>query len=254
MNVKRERDWTSDAIKVGAILTATPRIVVAMLRADGFEVPVAWVPYWIPISAVLSVGLAFLEGVAFAYLMSAYRTQRDKTARNIIWMAVLSAVLLVAVVSPSIAATIPDTSPLGRMLPSVPLRLLWSAAVVLASVTIVGSVGYSQRSRNEPASSDVRQTARVVLANTPEARTLDLQARPSGAPLPLPILCWCGAAFEKPTGLANHQRVHVREVRELDSAVSAHLSLQAKYPAALNVPSVAEVAKLRMNGQGGESA
>ena len=73
---------TATLIKIGAVVTATPRWVAALLLAEGFVLPEAWLSWWIPISAILSAGMAITEALAFAFIFEAWRNQQDRKAQR----------------------------------------------------------------------------------------------------------------------------------------------------------------------------
>lgn len=230
MNTRR--DYVADLIKVAAIVTATPRWTTALLRAEGFELPSVWLPWWIPTSAFLNVGMAVVEGLAFAYIFNAWRNQRDKTANRLLYLALFSAVMFVLVVTPSVAASVRSAT-LNAILSSDWMLWVWAATVTMATIAIVGSVGYAQRQRVE---------GTVTRGETTK-----------------PTTCWCGQTFANPQQLSFHARKHTREAREAADAVSARAALRERYPAAAweaaegdprpIAPNVAEVARMRANGQ-----
>ena len=59
-----------NAIKIAAVVTAAPRWMIALLVAEGFILPDAWLGWWIVVSAVLSLGMAVVEGMAFSYIFT----------------------------------------------------------------------------------------------------------------------------------------------------------------------------------------
>lgn len=238
----------ADAIKIGAIMTAIPRLVVAMLRADGFELPETWIWFWLPLSAALSVGMAILEGSAFVYIFQAWRNQKDKSAVNLLYLAGLSALLLTIVVSPSVAASIEDGTPFGDTLscggPSFctsALRMIWSAAVVLTSVFITASIGYAQKDKV------------VVLLAAPVKAQSQVEQ-------PTQVYeCWCGYTPDKQNKLAAHIRIHYREASASPNASAVLEALKGKYPQAWQksmdnpetskFPTLIEIAKWRQKGE-----
>lgn len=231
MNTRR--DYVADLIKIAAIVTATPRWTTALLRAEGFELPRAWLTWWVATSAFLNVGMAVVEGLAFAYIFNAWRNQKDRTANRLLYLALFSAVMFVLVVTPSVAASVRGAT-INAILSTDWMLWVWAATVTMATIAIVGSVGYAQKQRVEGATS--RLTTEVTTKSFP---------------------CWCGQTFDTFPRLSFHQRKHVREARETDNVVTAHLALKARYPAAAweaaegdtrpPAPNVAEVARMRAN-------
>jgi hypothetical protein len=157
-------DRMANIIKFCAIITATPRWVIALLHADGLIIPDAWGWWWIIVSALLSVGMAVTEGLAFAYVFNAWRTQTDKTANRLFWFALVSGVVFVAVLAPSIAASVRDL-PLNMILDT-PLALwLWTVAVATSTIVIVTSVGYAEKRK-------VTSNLPVATSNLPVATSI----------------------------------------------------------------------------------
>jgi hypothetical protein len=132
-------------IKLAAVVTATPRWVAALLAAEGLEIPATWLAWWLPASALFSAGMAVVEGLAFAFVFSAWRNQRDRQADRLLWLAILSAIVFVGVLAPYIAASVQGVR-LAEILSDRISLLLWSSAVGLSTIVIVVSVGYAQKS------------------------------------------------------------------------------------------------------------
>ena len=139
-----QKDNQATAIKFFAIITATPRWVAALLASEGFIVPDDWLNWWIPTTAILSAGMAAVEGWAFAYVFSAWRNQNDKKSNRILWFALVSAVLFVIVLAPHIAASVSETT-LSEILDGSGLLWVWSSSVALSTIAIVVSVGVAQK-------------------------------------------------------------------------------------------------------------
>lgn len=135
----------ANVIKVAAVVTATPRWVVALLASEGFSLPESWRPYWIIFSVLSAAGMAIVEGVSFAYVFNAWKRENGTRRSNIMLaLAILSAALFVVLLSPSIAASVRG-QPLATILSSDPLLWLWSAVVAASTIAIVASVGYAQK-------------------------------------------------------------------------------------------------------------
>lgn len=133
-----------NAIKIAAVVTAAPRWMIALLAAEGFILPDAWLSWWIVVSAVLSLGMAVVEGMAFSYIFNAWKAQKDKRADILLLIALFSALVFVGVMSPSISASVRRV-PLGLLLTEDWTLHLWSIAVSLSTITIVAGVGYAEK-------------------------------------------------------------------------------------------------------------
>jgi len=133
-----------NAIKIAAVVTAAPRWMIALLAAEGFILPDAWLGWWIVVSAVLSLGMAVVEGMAFSYIFNAWKAQKDKRADILLLIALFSALVFVGVMSPSISASVRRV-PLGLLLTEDWTLHLWSIAVSLSTITIVAGVGYAEK-------------------------------------------------------------------------------------------------------------
>jgi hypothetical protein len=133
----------ADVIKVFAVVTAMPRWVGALLAAEGFPIPAAWMSWWIPLSAAMSATMAIVEGLAFAFVFSAWRKEQNKS-NSLLWLALASAALFVGVLAPYIAASVVH-KPLATILENGIALALWSIAVGASTISIVASVGYAQK-------------------------------------------------------------------------------------------------------------
>jgi|GEM_PF-4656946 hypothetical protein len=140
----KNNDWQPWAIKFFAIITATPRWVAALMAAEGLHIPPEWGAWWVPVTAILSAGMAAVEGWAFAYVFAAWRNQRDKKSDRLLWFALLSALLFVIVLAPYIAASVREAS-VSEILRSPVSLYVWSASVALSTIAIVASVGFAQK-------------------------------------------------------------------------------------------------------------
>jgi hypothetical protein len=195
----------ADIIKVAAVVTATPRWVGALLAAEGIGVPGEWLTWWVPVSALFGAAMAFVEGWAFAFVFAAWRNQqRERAARRLLWLAVLSAAIFVVVLAPFIAAQVRN-APLEQVLGSGVGLWIWAAAVAASTITIVASVGYAQKA---PRVSQERQAA-------PQKRTVS-EPEPQEFHLAACTVAGCGwrrddypTATSARNGLNAHQRKHV---------------------------------------------
>lgn len=137
-------DWQAWAIKFFAVVTATPRWVAALLAAEGLRIPPEWGTWWLPLSALMSAGMAVVEGWAFAYVFQAWRNQGDRKSDRLLWLALLSAALFVIVLAPYVAASVSGATVSAVL--SAPWALwLWSSAVAASTIAIVAAVGFAQR-------------------------------------------------------------------------------------------------------------
>jgi hypothetical protein len=161
----------ADIIKVAAVITAAPRWVVALLAAEGLHLPSDWADWWIVASAISALGMAVVEGVAFAYVFQAWRsTKNTQQAAVIAVMALVSAMLFVAMLTPSIAASVRGVT-VGKMLVDDGALYLWAAAVALSTIAIIASVGYAERAAQAPSKQDngvkIAQEQPATLPNAP---------------------------------------------------------------------------------------
>lgn len=162
----------ANVIKVAAVITATPRWVVALLASEGFSLPETWRPVWIIFSVLSAGGMAIVEGVAFAYVFNAWKSEQTPRRANVmLTLAVISAVLFVVLLSPSIAASVRG-EPLSQILSTDILLWSWSAVVAASTIAIVASVGYAQRKTTEvKAPAKVFETSKSVSEVSEVAKT-----------------------------------------------------------------------------------
>jgi len=139
------RDNLAAAIKIGAVITAAPRWVGALLAAEGLALPEAWAGWWVVVSAIAAAAMAVVEGFAFSYVLEAYRNQSDTKSHRLFWFAMVTAIVFVAVMTPYIAAQV-DGREIAQHL-TWALLYAWSGAVGLSTILIVASVGYAQRAK-----------------------------------------------------------------------------------------------------------
>jgi len=131
-------------IKVAAVLTATPRWVVALLASEGFVLPESWKPVWIIFSVLSAGGMAIVEGVAFAYVFNAWKRETNTVrAWVMLSLAIVSAVLFVILLTPSIVASVQAES-VANVLNGITIWI-WGGVVSASTITIVASVGYAQK-------------------------------------------------------------------------------------------------------------
>ncbi len=141
-----KQDRVANAIKVGAVATAIPRWVAALLASEGFALPTEWLSWWVPVSAAMSAAMALVEGLAFMYLFNRWGELRDdpKTGKRLLILAGVAALSFIAVLMPSIAASVRHTS-VGAMVTNDLALYAWSIAVAASTISIVVAVGYAQR-------------------------------------------------------------------------------------------------------------
>lgn len=179
----------ADAIKILAVITATPRWVGALLAAEGLKVPPHWLPWWTVASVIFAAAMAGVEGWSFAYVFAAWRRTQGRTAARMLTLAVLSACVFVIVGAPYVAAQVRGVT-VGEILSADVALYVWAACVFASTIMIVASVGYAQK-----------------MPGSPQAkRTPD--APPDDKPHKCAI---CGASFAKQQGLAAHSRKHKGE-------------------------------------------
>src|SRR3990167_6419825 len=96
----------ANLIKISAVLTATPRWIVALLAAEGLHLPEEWSSWWIIFSALSAAGMAVVEGAAFAFVFNAWKRQQPgRVATRMLSLALISAALFVLLLTPSVAAS-----------------------------------------------------------------------------------------------------------------------------------------------------
>lgn len=134
---------TATIIKVGAVVTATPRWVAALLMAEGFVLPPEWLTWWVPLSALLSAGMAITEAMAFAFIFEAWRNQSDRKSNTLLVFAGVAAIVFIGVVSPYIVTSVRG-APLADVLTGAWLWL-WAASVAASTIVIVAAVGYAEK-------------------------------------------------------------------------------------------------------------
>ena len=198
---------TANLIKIAAVITSVPRGVVALMGSEGLVVPSEWRGWWIILSALSAVGMAIVEGIAFAYVLSAWRNCRQANqGRVLVILAAASAVLFVTILAPSISANVRGKT-LGEWMGSDTLLTVWSYVVAASTISIVASVGYAdkaQASAPYPVASAPRsapQDAEHIIVSKPDAPAL-----PAGTPAYARMCEKCGASFGKPGAYAAHMR------------------------------------------------
>lgn len=197
----------ANLIKIAAVTTAIPRWVVALLSAEGLIMPAAWHDWWIVFSALSAVGMAIVEGVAFAYVFNAWRNCKQVgQGRILVGLAAFSALLFVALLTPSIAANVRGLT-LGAWITSDAALSAWSGIVAASTISIVASIGYAEKTR-QTTDVPVRKTFADTPADTPPVQiTLpDVQKLAAPAPNKSYQCATCGEAFEKSQQFSAHMR------------------------------------------------
>jgi hypothetical protein len=181
----------ANIIKVAAVITAVPRWVIALLSAEGLIMPTAWHAWWIVFSALSAVGMAIVEGVAFAYVFNAWRNCKQVgQSRILVVLAGFSAVLFVALLTPSIAASVRGLT-LGAWIANNALLTLWAGVVSASTISIVASIGYAERTR---------QSSDIPVRKATQASELATQSI---------FACErCDATFANRFALSAHARAH----------------------------------------------
>ena len=206
-----KRDTTALIITICAVITAMPRWIGALLAAEGFVIPADWLGWWIVASAIFNAAMAVTEGLAFAYVFNAWRTQRDKSADRLLWFAAASGLTFVIVLAPFIAAQV-RASTLASMLSHDAALWIWSAAVAASTIVIVASVGYAQKRTSAAQAPHERRT------NLHDATHAHAQSEMSTASSELEpalsafVCADCERTFSTKQALSAHKRFCVRMV------------------------------------------
>lgn len=130
-------------IKAAAILTAVPRWIMTLVRAEGLGLPAEWEGVWLIVNVILAIGMSVTEALAINYIFSAWRNQKDKKARNLMYILVAIMVAFVGAITPSIVASVS-----GRLMHEVlgPYgEWVWGAVIALTTILAVGGVGYASK-------------------------------------------------------------------------------------------------------------
>lgn len=175
-------DTQATIIVIAAIVVSAPRWAVALLAAEGFALPADWLEWWVPVSAFLSLGMAIVEGLAFSFVFTAWRNmKKDDRKRNdgLLWMALASAAVFVAVLAPSIGANVRGVR-LGAVLSSSFSLYTWASMVALSTIAIVVSVGFAQKENVKPATDTEAEKWRE-LAKAAERKALEAEAQANAA-------------------------------------------------------------------------
>lgn len=212
-------------IEFAVILTALPRWIPALMLAEGFALPEAWLVWWIPISAVFNGGMAVAEAVAIAYVFSAWhRTRRREDRRVLLALTILMILTFSFVLTPYIVSSVLQIE-IREILTNIgqygSVILLWGTAVVATTGVTVMAVGVATGSN-----ADVPDTAKFT--------------------------CWCGKKLENEDELAEHNFMHEEEVVQYSSSEDALNGIMEKYrhqreavmPA---VPKLVDIARWRKN-------
>jgi len=137
-------DKIPNIVKVSVVATAIPRWIVAMLAGEGLLIPPEWKHAWIVISAILAATMAVCEGIAFAYLFSAWKRSSGKPAKVMLGLSIATSLTFVGVLAPSMAASVREVT-LNEYLHGETLLVLWTSCVALSTMLVVVSIGYAQK-------------------------------------------------------------------------------------------------------------
>lgn len=165
-------------IKIAAVITSSPRWVIALLAAEGFNLPPEWHGWWVIASAFLNLGMAIVEGFAFAYILTAWRNQKDKGSDRLFWMALFSASVFVGVMFPSISAGVRGVS-LSELLTNDWTLHAWSVAVAMSTITIVAGVGYAEKQTENNESELVKKHKEELKAEKEKVKTAESKLKES---------------------------------------------------------------------------
>lgn len=204
--MKMDSNRQADLIKIAAICTAIPRWTGALLASEGFQIPDAWLGFWISASALLAVGMAITEAMAFSFIFSAWRNQRDRRANRLFALAIFSALAFVYVLSPYIAGRVRGVT-VADVLTNDIAFWLWTIAVGASTILIIVSVGYAQRQDPRPT------RARV----------------PSGPPA-VELRCFCGYVTPIKQAMSAHTKKHKNELSGITTVPDALSTLARIYP------------------------
>lgn len=223
MNDSKQATW----IKFFALLTAIPRWVGALLAAEGFAIPDAWLNVWVPTSALLAAGMAVTEAWAFSFVFTAWRNQTDKRARNLFVMAVTSAAIFVFVLAPYVKARVVGQD-IAEVLSNPILAWAWAVAIAASTISIIITVGYAQREDKSRA-----KTSKAAASKSDKSAGV----------------CWCGYEFKSHQSQSAHLKRHKNELKDTTSVPEALNLLADLYPG--NSAKPADVRKL-MTGKENE--
>lgn len=125
-------------IKFFAVVVALPRWVLALLAADGLNVPSDW---WFVhlISGLFGIGMCILEGVALAYILGAMAKKRDTTFIILVSTMILS---FIGVLTPSIYSRATNLV-VADVLSNYALWI-WSLCVGVSTFSTVMATGYAE--------------------------------------------------------------------------------------------------------------
>lgn len=152
-------DRMASFVKIAAILSASTRWIVALFAAEGLTAPEGM--WWGVASLAFAFVMAIVEGLGFNLGMAYWRKMSGRPANIMLVLLVISGVVFVLVLTPSIVAQARHTT-VGAILNDGALYV-WSAAVALSTIMLVAMVGYGQRiAPQRKAASQSRATAEPV--------------------------------------------------------------------------------------------
>lgn len=134
-------DRMASFVKIAAILSASTRWIVALFAAEGLAAPEGM--WWGIASLAFAFVMAIVEGLGFNLGMAYWRKMSGRPANIMLTLLVISGVVFVLVLTPSIVAQARHTT-VGAILSDAALYV-WSAGVALSTIMLVAMVGYGQR-------------------------------------------------------------------------------------------------------------
>lgn len=134
-------------IIVATVFVSATRWIPALMRSEGFEIPEAWLSWWVPVSALLAVGQPIVEAVSIAFALNAYRYMKNDSQKNLM-MVLIGGTLVsfVGVLTPNIVS-----SGSGRSMYSLlgDWMWAWGISVVLSTVMPVAAVAFGAARMSE---------------------------------------------------------------------------------------------------------
>ena len=209
-------------IEIAVIFTAIPRWTPALMIAEGFTLPDAWLTWWIPMSAIFNTGMAIAEAVAIAFVFIAWHHAKRREDRRVLLILTFSMMLTFSfVLTPFVASSViqADMKDILTDISQYGIVLVWGTAVVLTTGVTVMAVGVAQ-------------------GNTQED---DRIAR-----------CWCGFGTYDQDEMDTHAFDHEIEVAKYPSPNDALNGIMSKYANSRkevipDLPQLVELARWRQS-------
>lgn len=171
-NWKKQLAWFVGAagiipliVYLGITAIQATRWAATNLAWEGFEILPGWLGWWVPVSGLLSFGMAVVDGLAFAYAWGTWRDTRRGTERKIlITLIILTALMFLTALTPQGMNLVMNPYAMGddgvlRRLTEARMRDLllqigglwavgiWSFALNASAILAGGMVGYSESLR-----------------------------------------------------------------------------------------------------------